>query len=166
MRNVNATGVVLAIARHNCMLMKRPYSLVHANKQSFIWSSYTSTFIARLNVARRVANIAWPQYVCEVNKIEKGSSMSWGVGKGDVVKKKTERNIKCKDTQIWMNRFEQNGNNESIVAVIHAINVCNKKIRTHTQQYKHIPNNKKLEIRRQGIWRQFACFGLLFLSVE
>lgn len=101
----------------------------------------------------------------------------------DRVQEQAKRNIKCKDanvshTQIWMNRFEQNGNNESTVAVIHAINVCKKEeeqqekknqhthLQAHIAMYKpHIPSVRETwdATTRSGICRQFACFGRLIL---
>lgn len=111
--------------------------------------------------ARSVANSAWLHDAGKVNERAKEG------------RKCEDANVSC--TQIWMDRFKQNGNNESIVTVIQRVQKINTRIHTHihtyTQlntysQHRPIPNNKKVEMRRQGIWRRFACFAVLFLSLE
>lgn len=63
-------------------------------------------------------------------------------------KEKSRVRKKSRCAQICMDRFEQNGNNETIVHGFHA-KISKKKM--------YVQKSSQLEMRRQGIWRQFAC---------
>lgn len=51
-------------------------------------------------------------------------------------------------TQIWMNRFKQNGNNESTVAVIQRVQKINTRIHTHTPRSQTHTNTSPNQITR------------------
>lgn len=70
--------------------------------------------------------------------------------------------IKTRYAQICMDRFEQNGNNETIVHEFmqrESEKKWGKEKKARSVQYEK--NSNPLEMRRQGIWRQFACSILI-----